>query len=170
MGSLSLLQGIFPIKGSNSGLLHSRWILYQLSHKRSQRILEWVAYLFSSRSSWPRNWTRVSHIAGEFFTNWTEREAHFQKPMHNNFLYDYTGVKFLDLDYFYLYLTSLGEGNGNPLQCSCLENPRDRGAWWAAIYGVAQSQTRLKWLSSSSSNITIFIIMINNYLLCQVLD
>ena len=38
----------------------------------------------------------------------------------------------------------LGEGNGNPLQCSCLENPRDRGAWWAAVYGVAQSQTRLK--------------------------
>ena len=44
-----------------------------------------------------------------------------------------------------------GEGNGNPLQCSCLENPRDGGAWWAAVYGVAQSQTQLKWLSSSSS-------------------
>ena len=43
----------------------------------------------------------------------------------------------------------LGEGNGNPLQCSCLENPRDGGAWWAAVYGVAQSRTRLKWLSSS---------------------
>ena len=42
------------------------------------------------------------------------------------------------------------EGNGNPLQCSCLENPRDRGAWWAAIYGVAQSRTQLKQLSSSS--------------------
>ena len=46
-----------------------------------------------------------------------------------------------------------GEGNGNPLQCSCLENPRDRGAWWAAVYGVAQSRTQLKRLSSSSSNI-----------------
>ena len=44
-------------------------------------------------------------------------------------------------------------GNGNPLQCSCLENPRDGGAWWAAVYGVAQSRTRLKWLSSSSSSI-----------------
>ena len=43
-------------------------------------------------------------------------------------------------------------GTGHPLQCSCLENPRDRGAWWAAIYGVAQSWTRLKWLSSSSSS------------------
>ena len=47
-----------------------------------------------------------------------------------------------------LSLSCFGEGNGNPLQCSCLENPRDRGAWWAAVYGVAQSQTRLKWLSS----------------------
>ena len=45
----------------------------------------------------------------------------------------------------------IGEGNGNPLQCSCLENPRDGGAWWAAIYGVAQSQTQVKRLSSSSS-------------------
>ena len=47
---------------------------------------------------------------------------------------------------------SNGEGNGNPLQCSCLENPRDGGAWWAAVYGVAQSQTQLKRLSSSSSS------------------
>ena len=45
-----------------------------------------------------------------------------------------------------------GEGNGNPLQCSCLENPKDRGAWWAAVSGVAQSQTRLKRLSSSSTD------------------
>ena len=56
------------------------------------------------------------------------------------------------------WVTSLsftGEGNGNPLQCSCLENPRDSGAWWAAIYGATQSQTRLKRLSSSSSSIYI---------------
>ena len=51
---------------------------------------------------------------------------------------------------FHFSLSCIGEGNGNPLQCSCLENPRDGRAWWAAIYGVAQSQTRLKWLSSSS--------------------
>ena len=48
-----------------------------------------------------------------------------------------------------------GEGNGNPLQCSCLENPRDGGVWWAAIYGVAQSWTRLKRLSSSSSKLIL---------------
>jgi len=46
----------------------------------------------------------------------------------------------------------IGEGNGDPLQYSCLENPRDRGAWWAAVYGVTKSQTRLKQLSSSSSS------------------
>ena len=50
-----------------------------------------------------------------------------------------------------LSLACIGEGNGSPLQCSCLENPSDGRAWWAAVYGVSQSQTRLKWLSSSSS-------------------
>ena len=53
--------------------------------------------------------------------------------------------------HFHFSLSCIGEGNGNPLQCSCLENPRDGGAQCAAIYGVAQSQTRLKRLSSSSS-------------------
>ena len=52
--------------------------------------------------------------------------------------------------HFHFSLSCIGEGNGNPLQCSCLENPRDGGAWWAAVYGVTQSWTRLKWLSSSS--------------------
>ena len=51
--------------------------------------------------------------------------------------------------HFYFSLSCIGEGNGNPLQCSCLENPGDRGAWWAADYGVAQIRTWLKWLSSS---------------------
>ena len=54
--------------------------------------------------------------------------------------------------HFHFSLSCIGEGNGTPLQCSCLENPRDGGAWWAAIYGVAQSRTRLKQLSSSSSS------------------
>ena len=54
--------------------------------------------------------------------------------------------------HFHFSLSCIGEGNGNPLQCSCLENPRDSGAWWAAVYGVAQSRTRLKRLSSSSSS------------------
>ena len=57
------------------GLLYCGWILYQLSHKESPRILAWVAYPFSSGSSRPRNWTRVSCIAGRFITNWAIREA-----------------------------------------------------------------------------------------------
>ena len=75
VGRLSLLQGIFPTQGSSPGLPHCRWILYQLSHKGSPRILEWVAYPFSSGSSWPRNQTRF-WIAGGFFTNWAMREMH----------------------------------------------------------------------------------------------
>ena len=51
--------------------------------------------------------------------------------------------------HFHFTLSCIGEGNGSPLQCSCLENPREGGAWWAAVCGVAQSWTRLKWLSSS---------------------
>ena len=53
--------------------------------------------------------------------------------------------------HFHFSLSCIGEGNGNPLQCSCLENPTDGGAWWAAIYGVEQSRTRLMWLSSSTA-------------------
>ena len=66
---VSLYQGIFPIQGSNPGLLHCRQILNQLSHKGSRRILEWVAYPFSSGSSRPRNQTGGSCIAGRFFTS-----------------------------------------------------------------------------------------------------
>ena len=62
LGSLSLLQGIFPTQGSNPGLPHFRWILYQLSHKGSPRILEWVVYPFSSGSSQRKNWTRSPEL------------------------------------------------------------------------------------------------------------
>ena len=74
-GSLSLLQGIFPTPGLNSGLPHCRWILYQLSHQGSPRILEWVAVPFSRGSSSPRNRTGISCIAGGSFTNRAMREA-----------------------------------------------------------------------------------------------
>ena len=65
------------------------------------------------------------------------------------------GLEELDMTerlHFHFSLSCIGEGNGNPLQCSCLENPRNGGAWWEAVYGVAQSRTRLKRLSSSSSS------------------
>ena len=79
VGSLSLLQGIFPTQGSNLGLLPWRWIVYHLSPQGSPRILEWVTYCFSSGSSQPRNPTRVSCIAGGFFffffPSWVTRET-----------------------------------------------------------------------------------------------
>ena len=74
-GNLSLLQGIFPTQGWNSDLPHCRQMFYQLSHKGSPRILEGVAYPFSSGSSRPRNRTGVSCIAGGFFTSWANRET-----------------------------------------------------------------------------------------------
>ena len=75
VGSPPPLPGILPTQGSNPGLPHCRQILLQLSHKRSPRTLEWVAYPFSSGSSWPRNQTEVSRVAGGFFTNWAIRET-----------------------------------------------------------------------------------------------
>ena len=95
VGSLSLLQGIFPTQGWNPGLLHCRQILYQLSHQGSPRILAWVAYPFSSGSSWPRNRSEVSCIAGRFFTTKLSR-----KPSHGN---RNDNKKFLLEDNLYLH-------------------------------------------------------------------
>ena len=78
VGSHSLLQQIAPTQGSNLRLLHCRRSLYQLSHKRSSRILEWAAYPFSSGPSWPRNQTGLSCTVGRFFTNWATRKAHYE--------------------------------------------------------------------------------------------
>ena len=61
--------------------------------------------------------------------------------------------------HFHFSLSCIGEGNSIPLQCSCLENPRDGEAWWAAIYGVPQSRTQMKWLSSSSSSSILFSVV-----------
>ena len=69
--------------------------------------------------------------------------------------------------HFHFSLSCIGEGNGNPLQSSRLENPRDGGAWWAAVYGVAQSWTRLKWLSSSSSKMYLKVLI---YVPCKIVS
>ena len=67
--------------------------------------------------------------------------------------------------HFHFSLSCIGEGNGNPFHCSCLENPRDKGAWWTAVYGVAQSWTLLMWLRSSSNieKVKIKTIIDNEY-------
>ena len=76
---------------------------------------------------------------------WTEEPGRFSPWGHKE-------LDTTERLHFHFSLSCIGEGNGNPLQCSCLETPRDGGAWWAAVYGVAQSQARLKRLSSSSSS------------------
>ena len=111
VGSLSPLQGIFPTHRLNPGLPHCRQILYRLSHKGSPRILEWVAYPFSSGSSQPRNQTRVSCIAGRFFINWTTREAPSVKNPPAD-IGDKSSIPGSGI--------SPRVGNGNPLQYSCL--------------------------------------------------
>ena len=83
----------------------------------------------SSTLAWKIPWTEEPGSCGP----WGREESDTTERLH-----------------FHFSLSCIGEGNGNPLQCSCLGNPRDGGAWWAAVYGVAQSQTRLKRLSSSS--------------------
>ena len=70
--------------------------------------------------------------------------------------------------HFHFLLSCIGEGNGNPLQCSCLENPRDGGAWWAAIYGVTQSWTQLKRLGSSSGSKNLTQSLVSFWNMCSI--
>ena len=130
VGSLSLLQWIFLTQESNWGLSHCRQILYQLSHKGSPGILEWVDYP-SEKAVAPHSSTLAWQIP------WMEGSGGLQSMGSLR-------VRHEERLHFHFSLSCIGEGNGNPLQCSCLENPRDGGAWWAAVYGVAQSRTRLK--------------------------
>ena len=137
------------------------------------KILECIAMPSSKVSSQARDQTCISCIsciAGRFFTNespflqrrqWHPTPVHLPGKSHGQRSlvgcslwgrYESDTTERLP---FHFSLSCTGEGNGNPLQCSCLENPRDRGAWRASIYGVTQSRTRLKWLSSSSSSSTL---------------
>ena len=115
--------------------------IYGVTQSRTQ--LKWLSR--SSSNVWRREWwpTPVllpgkSHgwrsLVG--YSPWGHEESHPTEQLH-----------------FHFSLSCIGEGNGNPLQCSCLENPRDRAAWWVAIYGVTQNRTQLMWFSSSRSSI-----------------
>ena len=144
-GGLSLLHGLFSAQESNPGLPNCRRILHQLSHKGSPRILEWISYLFSRESSWPRNRTWVSCIAGRFFTNWAIREALGGAvvtipPANAGDIRD--SIPGLG--------RSPGEGNSNPLQYSCLRNAMDRGAWRATVHGITKKSDMTWWLNNSN--------------------
>ena len=94
VGSHSLLQGVFPAQGSNPGLPHCRWILYQLSRRGSPGVLEWVAYPFSSRSSQPRNQTGVFCIAGGFCSTKTFPILHHLQRKRRVRLIDHLALSF----------------------------------------------------------------------------
>ena len=109
-------------------------------------ILEWVAISFSRRSSRLRDWTQVSNVAGRLFTIWATRDSRYLVGFPNGsvgkestFNAGDTG----DEDSLPGLGISPGEGNGNPLQYSCLKNTMDRRAWWATVQGVAKRQTQL---------------------------
>ena len=91
-------------------------------------------------------WRRQWHPTPVFLPG----KSHGQRSLVGCSLWGRWGLDTTERPHFHFSLSCIGEGNGNPLQCSCLENPRDGGAWWAAVYGVVQSRTRLKRLSSSS--------------------
>ena len=137
VGSLSLLQGIFPPQGWNPGLLHCRRILYQQSHQGIPRILEWAAYPFCSGSSRPRNRTqgllhckRILYQRFAFLLTLERFSPLSRSPM--GFPGGSDGKESScnagDLGCIPGLGTSPGEGNGYPLQCSCLENSMGRGA------------------------------------------
>ena len=134
---------------------HSRILAWRIPYTLgSQRVRhDWVTY--TSAPAWVEfeEFWRITTL-GEGFYSLSENQkilpCHFTEPPWGRKESDTT-----ERLHFHFSLLHIGEGNGNPLQCSCLENPRDGGAWWAADYGVAQSRTRLKWLSNNSSGSTI---------------
>ena len=111
---------------------------------RRLRFNPWIRKL-----SWKRNWLPTPVLL--------PGKSHGQRSLVGCSLWGCEESDATERLHFHFSLSRIGEGNGNPLQCSCLENPRDGGAWWSIVHGVTKSQTRLKRLSSSSSS-SIFLL------------
>ena len=129
MGSHSLLQRIFPTLGLKLYLLH---------------LLHWQTDFFPLV---PPGRRRQWHPTPVLLPG----KSHGQRSLVGCSPWGCKGSDTTERLHFHFSLSCIGEGNGNPLQGSCLENPRDRGAWWAAVYWVAQSRIRLKRLSSRAA-------------------
>ena len=132
MGSHFLLQGIFLTQELNLGLLHWQADSLPTELRGKPSVVQ---------SSYKQYISELVYLCPKSDLQWQAAGPTTEKLSFHRFLHAIVYI---------LLLWEFGEGNGNPLQCSCLENPRDGGAWWAAVYGVAQSGTRLKRLSSSS--------------------
>ena len=105
-------------------------------------VFQWLRFWASSTEGQRRRW----HLTPELLPG----KSHGRKSPVGYSPWSRTESDTTEQFHFHFSLSCIGEGNVNALQCCCLENPRDGGAWWAAIYAVAQSQTRMKWLSSKS--------------------
>ena len=111
-----------------------------LSPYDSDRSGDWKSFSVAKCLFWRRQWQPTPVLL--------PGKSHGQRSLVGCNLWGCEESDTTEQLHFHFSLSCVGGGSGNPLQCSCLENPRDRGAWWAAVYGVAQSRTRLKWLSS----------------------
>ena len=134
------------------------------------RVLEWVAIAFSEKESYlPQNSFFLVRLSVDWMDpiqcrkrQWHPTpvlllgKSHGRRSLVGCSPWGREESDTTERLHFHFSLSCIGEGNGNPLQCSCLENPRDGGAWWAAFSGVTQSQTRLKRLSSSSSSLPCY--------------
>ena len=112
-------------------------------------------------SSWPDAQCLENHVFSVYLAQYFRRrqwhttpvllpgKSHGRRSLVSCSPWGHWGSDTTERLHFHFSLSCIGEGNGNPLQCCCLENPRDGGAWWAAVYEVTQSRIQLKWLSSS---------------------
>ena len=142
----------------------SLWLAYTESCFPVQHSIMWTI------SGWEATcWTLPQHVIACHYNDFWRRQwqptpvllpgkSHGPKSMVGCSPWGLEESDMTERLHFHFSLSWTGEGNGNLLQCSCLKNPKDGGAWWAAVYGVAQSWTQLKWRSSSSSSIMIFML------------
>ena len=158
LASQGTLKSLLQHHSSKASILwHSAFFIVQLSHPHTTTgktiaLTRWpfvdkvTSLLFNtlSRLVWRRQWHPTPILL--------PGKSHGWRSLVGCSPWGRWGSDTTERLHFHFSLSCIGEGNGNPLQCSCLENPRDGGAWWAAIYGIAQSLTRLKRLSSSSSS------------------
>ena len=139
LNNIRWVSGVKGRKRREEGVGRRKELVQQIkrSHKQATHISVLLAL-----SMWSRQWHPTPVLL--------PGKSHGRRSLEGRSPWGRWGLDITERLHFHFSLSCTGEGNGNPLQCSCLANPRDRGSWWAAIYGVAQSQTRLKWLSSSS--------------------
>ena len=138
--SFSTACGVFPGQGLSLCPLQGQEEPCPLHHQGSPILLSFYGELFVGKiNAYERKWHPTPVLL--------PGKSHGWRSLEGCSPWGRWGSDTTERLHFHLSLSCIGEGNGTPLQCSCLENPRDGGAWWAAVYGVAQSRTQVKWLS-----------------------